>query len=229
MTDVQDILRNLSVAPGQSGPEVVAADVARGRQAASRRSRRRFAFAGAFVAVAVAATAGVGQFGGSADPSGSSQAAPASQPVVPARLKLVSYTGAQPVGFKVSTVPDSWLVVSSDTSGFVVEPPTRGELPGDAGGGLSLEGRIAVSLQGLSHFPDESPIKKVDINGRTGELGHPLEAPGKLSDTRWLFFPDASGKSVNVQVPGDVDLSDEQVIDFAEGVSVTGDAVEIGG
>lgn len=219
MNDVQDILRNLSVAPGQNGPEVVAADVARGRQAVTRRNRFRMGAAGAFAALAVAAGAvSVGQFGGATGP-----AATAGQ------LTLVAYTGEQPVGFKVDTVPDGWKVVSSDASAFVVEPNDRGVRPSDAGGGLSLEGRISVSLQGLSHFPDESPIKKVDINGRAGELGHPLEAENKLSDTRWLFFSDASGKNVNVQVPGEVGLSDEQIVDFAEGITVTEEAVEVAG
>ncbi|WP_430791926.1 hypothetical protein [Actinoplanes sp. G11-F43] len=219
MNDVQDILRNLSVAPGPDGPDVVAADVARGRQAVARRNRFRVGVAGAFAAVAVAAGAvSVGPFGGAAPPS-----------TTAGQLTLVAYQGEQPVGFEVSTVPDGWRVVSSDASAFVVEPDTRGVLPSDAGGGLSLEGRISVSLQGLSHFPDESPIKKVDVNGQKGELGHPLEAEGKLSDTRWLFFTTSAGKSVNVQVPGEVGLSDEQVVDFAGGITVTGDAVEIGG
>ncbi|GAA1583450.1 hypothetical protein [Actinoplanes couchii] len=214
MTEVQDILRNLSVPDGQDGPEIVAADVARGRRAATRRSRLRFTVAGAFLAVAVAASVGVGQYGGSAGPS---------------PLELVAYTGEQPAGFQVSTVPDGWRVVSSDESAFVVEPPARAERPEDALGGVNYHGRIVVMLQGGSHFPEESPVETVDVNGRSGKLGHPLEAPGELSDTRWLFFPDAAGKSVNVQVPGDVGLSDEQLVDFAEGITVTGDVVEIKG
>ncbi|WP_268919043.1 hypothetical protein [Paractinoplanes lichenicola] len=44
-----------------------------------------------------------------------------------------------------------------------------------------------------------------------------------------MLFSDASGRKVNVQVPETVGLSDEQVVDFAEGITVTGQAVEIGG
>jgi hypothetical protein len=120
-------------------------------------------------------------------------------------------------------------VVSSDTASFVVEPGGRDPLPGDAGDPQSLVGRISVSLQGQSHFPAESPVREVSVQGRTGRLGHPLDAPGKLSGTRWLFFPDAGGKKVQVQVTASVGLSDDQVVAFAEGITVTGDAIEIGG
>jgi hypothetical protein len=233
MHDAQDILRNLSVAADQTDPAVVAADVARGQRAQSRRRRQRFAVTGAFVAVAAAAAVGVSQFG---QPAGTPNRAGTSVGQVPvpgnsspAGLQLVAYRGEQPTGFKVSTVPDGWVVVASNRSGFVVEPADRVELPGEEQGPFSLEGRMMVSLQGQSHFPPESPVKKVDVNGRSGELGHPLEAPGKLSDTRWLFFPDASGRQVQVQVPAEVNLSDEQVVDFANGVTVTDKAVEIGG
>ncbi|MBM2614977.1 hypothetical protein JIG36_05310 [Actinoplanes sp. LDG1-06] len=225
MPDVEDVLRNLTVAPGRTGPDVVAGDVARGRRAATRRSRQRLTIAGGFVAVVAAAAVGLTQVGpGSGSPekvgpgSGSS-----------ARLTLVSYTGAQPTGFEVSTVPDGWKVVSSDPSSFVVEPPNRGDLPGDNSGAFSLEGRIAVQLQGESRFPAESPVTKVDVNGREGRLGHPLESEGKLSGTRWLFFPDATGRDVQVQVPESVGLTQEQIVDFAEGITVTAEAVEIGG
>ncbi|MDY7088193.1 MAG: hypothetical protein SYR96_24185 [Actinomycetota bacterium] len=211
MPDVEDVLRNLTVAPGRDGPEVVAADVARGRRALHR---RRFAAAGGLAAVVAAAAVGVGVVAG---------------PTSPDQLSLVSYTGQQPVGFQVSTVPEGWKVVSSDPSAFVVEPPGRGGEPGDPGAPLSLDGRISVTLQGLSKLPAESPVTKVDVNGREGRLGHPLESEGKLSATRWLFFPDASGRQVQVRVPESVKLSDAQVVDFAEGITVTGDAAEIGG
>jgi hypothetical protein len=86
-----------------------------------------------------------------------------------------------------------------------------------------------VSLQGLSHFPDISPVKKLDINGKVGRLGHPLEAPGKLSETRWLIFPDSAGHSVLVEIPGPLRLTDEQIATFAAGITVTGQARTAGG
>lgn len=226
-------LPEVAIDPRADDPTVVAADVARGQQAQIRRRRQRFAVTGAFVAVAAAAAVGVGQFGQAPDTPSQAGTSVAQEPTPggsgQARLQLVAYRGEQPTGFKVSTVPDGWLVVSSDPSAFIVEPASRGELPEDKPGPLSLDGRITVSLQGQSQFPPESPVKEVDVNGRAGKIGHPLDAPGKLSDTRWLFFPDASGRKVQVQVPAKVNLSDEQVVDFAKGVAVTSEAVEIGG
>jgi hypothetical protein len=227
MPDVVDVLRSLSYTDaGPVHPEVVAADLARGHHAVSRRRRQRFAFAGAFVAVAAAAVVGIGQVGAPA--TGSDTAAPETVAGAP-RLELVAYGGDQPVGFKVSTVPAGWRVVSSDRSSFVVAPPGADDAPAAAGQAVSVMDKIMVSLQGLSTFPEESPVRKVDVDGKSGELGHPLESPGKLSDTRWLVFPGDTGDNVQVQVPASVGLSDDQVIAFAAGITVTDEAESIGG
>jgi hypothetical protein len=229
MPDVEDILRSMShpVDADPAHPEVVAGDVARGHQASSRR-RRRHVFTGAFVSVAAAAVVGIVQVGMPTNNSGTVAAAPETANSVQ-QVKLVSYTGDQPVGFKVSTVPDGWQVRFSDRSSFVVAPPGADASPGGAAEPVSVKDAIAVSLQGLSTFPKESSVQKVDINGKTGQLGNPLDAPGKLSDTRWLFFPGGKGSNVQVQVPASVGLSDDQVIAFAEGITVTDKATAIGG
>ena len=87
-----------------------------------------------------------------------------------------------------------------------------------------------MSLQSLSKLPDESPVKKVDINGRKGRLGFPLKAEGKLSaDFRWLIFPDAANRKVLVQVPASLGLSDDQIVRFAAGSTVTDQAQPVGG
>lgn len=225
MPDVLDVLRNLprAVEPGRTDAEAVAADVARGHRAVADRRRRRFAVAGG-AAVVVAAAAFALPFGG-----GSQAPKPPGPPVSAAsRVQLVSWTGKQPVGFEVSTVPSGWRVVSSDKSAFVVAPPGL-DITQKPGEPISFEGRIVVSLQGLSHFPEESPITEVDINGRKGRMGFPLADEGKLSDTRWLFFTDAKGRNVEVDVPASAGLSDDQIVSFAEGVTVTDQAQEIGG
>jgi hypothetical protein len=231
MPDVMDVLRTLphAVTPAPTSPDVVAADLARGHRALVGR-RRRFAFSGAaVVAVAVAAVAvGIGQIGqpGGAAPTVAEGPGTTTQTLRP---KLVAYTGTQPVGFEVSTVPEGWQVISSDTSMFVVTPPGQDTAQPAPGRAVSLQGRISVSLQGLSRLPDGSPVTKVDINGRAGELGFPWETEGKLSDTRWLIFPDASDRKVLVQVPGELGLSDDQIVRFAKGIAVTDEAESVGG
>jgi hypothetical protein len=43
------------------------------------------------------------------------------------------------------------------------------------------------------------------------------------------MFPDASGRRVLVQIPAAVGLTDDQLVNFARGISVTDEAQEIGG
>lgn len=227
MPDVTDVLRSLpqTFTPAHPGPEVVADDVARGHHAVTRRRRQRIALSGAAVAVVAAVAVGVGQLGlQPGRPAGNAGVTAQS-----AQLKLVAYTGEQPKGFKVSTVPNGWQVVSDDASSFVVAPPGQEVTPPKPGQAFSVVDRIAVSLQGLTKFDEKQRVKKVDINGEEGQLGFALESEGKLSDTRWLIFPDGAGRQVVVQVPRSVDLTEDQIVRFAQGISVTDQAQEIGG
>jgi len=220
MPDVIDVLRNLprAVTPGPASPEVVAADVTRGRHAVTRRRRLRLGLCGAAVAVAVAVAVGAGQVG--RQPGGTAPSA---------RVQFVSYTGQQPKGFKISTVPDGWQVISDDESSFVVAPPGQDVSPPKPGHAFGVGNRIAVSLQGLTQLDPDQHISRVDINGEEGQLGFARERGGKLSDIRWLIFPDGAGHRVLVQVPASVRLTDDQVVRFARGIGVTGEAREIGG
>ncbi|GLZ02340.1 hypothetical protein [Actinoplanes sp. NBRC 103695] len=231
MPDVLDVLRNLphAVTPVHTSPDAVAADVARGRHAVSRRRRQRLALSGAVLAAVAVVVVGADQIGRPAGP-------PAGSTAQPMRLELVTYAGTQPAGFKVSTVPKDWQVLSSDEWSFVVAPPGVNNSPApSAGPGVPSRNAtfgqdgISVSLQSGSHFPDESPLEKVDINGKVGLLGHPLEAPGKLSATRWLIFPDSRGHNILVDVPAPLRLTDQQVATFAAGITVTGQALTVGG
>jgi len=146
------------------------------------------------------------------------------------RIRLVAYTGAQPVGFKVSTVPAGWTVASSDRTAFVVAPP--GTSTSAQGRGprwsVSFEGRIAVMLQGMSRLPSDSPITKVTVNGKKGllRLAHGGDAATRAA---WLIFPDGAGHKVLVQVPTSLGLTDDQIVRFARGITVTGEAQPVAG
>jgi hypothetical protein len=230
MPDVIDILRNLpsAVTPGPAGSDVVAADLARAHHAVARQRRLRMTVAGAAVVAVAAVGVGAAQLGG--QPGGQAPVAGGTgETAQSVRLELVAYTGEQPKGFEVSTVPEGWQVVSDDASSFVVAPPGEEISPPGPGRAVSLADRIAVSLQGLSEFGGNQQIKQVDINGEAGQLGFALESEDKLSDTRWLMFPDGAGHSVLVQVPASVKLTDDQIVRFARGITVTDQAQEIGG
>jgi hypothetical protein len=251
MQDMIDVLRTLphAVTPGPAGAEVVAADVARGHRALIRQRRRRIAHSGivaAAAAVLVGATQ-LAQVGGPRQPAADGSNATTQQA---SRVQLVDFTGTQPVGFKVSTVPAGWQVISSDKTTFVVAPPgsdasAAGPQRGAAGGpGVgfvgSFVGRIAVMLQGASRLPSDSPVTKVSINGKDGLLGHARDGhapdangrPSKgaaMGAVLWLIFPDAAGNKVLVQVPTSLGLTNDQIVRFAQGITVTSDAHSLGG
>jgi hypothetical protein len=232
MQDVLDVLQSLPHHVPPAAADVVADDVARGRRALIRRRRRRIACSSAAVAAVAAVAVGATQLGASAPAPVAKEPAATSQT---SRVRLVAYTGAQPVGFKVSTVPAGWTVVSSDRTAFVVAPPGakvthhRPRRPAasvqdpDGQGGVSFEGRIAVMLQGMSRLPSRSPVTKVTVNGKQGLLGL---ADGGDAATRaaWLIFPDGAGHQVLVQVPRSLGLTDDQIVRFAQGITVTGEA-----
>jgi hypothetical protein len=240
MQDMVDVLKTLphSVTPAPATAEVVAADLARGHRALIRRRRRRIAGSSLVVAAVAVVTVGATQLtqvGGLRPPAAAGSNATTQQAP---RIQLVNFTGTQPVGFKVSTVPAGWQVISSTRTAFVVAPPGSNAASGDTeGSGVSYEGRIAVMLQGMSRLPSDLPVTKVSINGKVGLLGHARDEqePGTRprssnhAGVLWLIFPDAAGNKVLVQVPTSLGLTNDQIVRFAQGITVTSDAHSTGG
>jgi hypothetical protein len=229
MQDILDALRTLphAVTPAPAAPDVAAADVARGHRALSRQRHRRIAFSGAALAVVAAAAVAVG--GPALVGSTTHPAAAGSPPTTQvAKVQLEAYTGAQPAGFRVSTVPAGWQVISSNRSSFVVAPPGASGTASqaDPGGGpsVSFVGRIAVMLQGQSTMPSHSPVTKVSVNGKEGLLGFAEGGSGSSRDM-WLIFPYGQGYKVLVQVPVSLGLTSNQIVRFAQGITVTSAAV----
>jgi hypothetical protein len=271
MQEILDALRTLphAVTPGPADPDVAAAaDVARGHRALSRRRHRRIVFSSAALAAVAVVGVAVGNparvdsttHPAAAD-SGATKGSGAARPVT--KVQLVAYTGAQPAGFRVSTVPAGWQVTSSDRYSFVVAPPGASatasqtapagsgqagqrQLHGTSpqahpGGGqaVSFVGRIAVMLQGQSTMPSQSRLTKVSINGKEGLLGFAEGGTGSSRDRwlifpeggtgssrdRWLIFPSGQGSKVLVQVPVSLGLTSNQIVHFAQGITVTSAAV----
>jgi len=225
MPDIMTVLQNLPQATAPADQAVVAADVARGHRAVSRRRQQRIGFTAAAVAVVAGVAVGAGQFGGTATPATTATGA---THVTAASLKMVAFTGKQPAGFEVTTVPDGWTVISSQPYEFVVAPPGQ-----ETGGGPSAgpstgpapvfyDGRIAVYLVGDGPGPRASQTEKVDINGKPGKLGA-FPKSATAPDAHWLTFPSDHG-TVVVQVPDSTGLNNDQIITFARGITVT-DAV----
>jgi hypothetical protein len=258
MPDVTDMLRTLphAVTLEPAGPDIAAADVARGHRALSRRRHRRLASA----AGAAAVVAGVAVATGQPAQSGKSMPPAAGGTTFPqtSAIRLAAYAGAQPAGFKVATVPAGWQVASSDAYSFVVAPPgataapaagapaapaaaasvaargaesaaapaTQKKVPVSTPG--SYAGRIVVMLQGLSQLPRNEAVTTVTVNGKQGQLGL---AEGGTAKTRyeWLIYPDGTGHKILIQLPTSVGLTTAQLVTFADGVTVTGAARTAGG
>jgi hypothetical protein len=229
MPDVIDVLHNLPRTTTDAHPDAstVTADVARGHQAVNRRRQRRVGFTAAAVAAVAVAAIGAGHLG---TPAATRSTAAGGASVPAPAVRLVAYTGGQPAGFTVSTVPDGWTVISSTAYDFVVAPPGK-----ETGGGPSAgpstgpapvfyDDRIAVYLQGGDGAPkllNEPPVQTVDINGNQGKLGSAPKHQGEASPTHILLYP--SGKhTVVVQVPASTGLADDQIVAFARGITVTG-------
>ena len=202
---------------GPASAETVAADVARARRARSRRRLWRVAGTGVVAAVATVVATGGTTAGAQHNEAASAPSAPAAQQrsataVLP--VQLTAYTGVQPDGFTVATVPSGWTVRSSDAFAFVVQPPgDTSHMEGD------FENAITVMLQGDSSGPTLG-VTPVTVNGRPGTLG---ASEGGLATL--LLFPDGKGHQVLVQVFTKYHLSNAQIIQFADGVGVT-DAVQ---
>ncbi len=220
MQEIVEMLQTLprSVTPAPAGPDEADADLARGHRALSRRRRQRLAgLAGGMAVVAGLAVAVTlpGQPGHGPAPATTSSAA-AAHPAI----RLVAYSGAQPAGFTVGTVPAGWHVVSSDAYSFVVAPPGASTAPSADGQGVSFIGRIAVMLQGDSTLSPDDKVTAVAVNGQPGKLSF---SDDKNPELRFyeLFYPDAQGNQVLVQVPASLGLSSTQIVRFAEGITVT--------
>ncbi len=227
MLEVLDALERLSqaVTAAPPSPETVAGDIARGHRALTRRRRRRACSAASAVVIAAVAlvTANASQAGHIAPPaSAGSRAAQTSG------VRLVAYTGAEPAGFTVSTVPAGWQVVSSDRAAFVLAPPgaSTAEPTGD-GTVVSFVGRLAVMLQSMSRLPAGVPVTTITINGRPAQLG-PYDESGQ-NRARWLIFTDTAGHKILVQVPASLHLSTDQIIRFAQGITATSQVQPIAG
>jgi hypothetical protein len=225
MPDILTVLQNLPQTSAPADEAVVAADVARGHRAVRRRRQQRIGFTAAAVAVVAGVAVGAGQLGTTGNHQPTTAAGTG---VTAAGMQMVDYTGEQPSGFKVTTVPDGWTVISSQPDEFVVAPPGRetgvGPSAGPSSGPapVSYDGRIAVYMVGDGPGPSGSHPEKVDINGKPGKLGA-FPKTKTSPDAHWLTFPSDHG-TVVVQVPDSTGLSNDQILTFARGVTVT-DAV----
>ena len=223
MNDLIERLHGLgeaSVAPVSD--DIVRSDLLRGRRVMHRRRLRvgvvALAAAGVIGAGAVTGVATLGKGGGigfatleADDPPmgapGQAQQGAASAP----RIELVSYTGEQQPGFVVEKVPE----------GFVLQGATAFNLsiarPADKSDVSDFEDKLVVMLESRS-ASGMPKGRAVDVGGLKGWL--------QTSDdgTQTLTYEDGKFRVV-VQAWGSLALSPDQIVEFAEGVGVTSEAL----
>lgn len=210
MTDLDDLtgrLQRLDTQPSATTDETVRRDLLRARGAARRRAARRFtAGIGVAAVTAVGVTLVVSSQGTTSDRPPAiaepSQSADGTQ--------LVAYTGAQEPGFVVTKVPE----------GFVLEGATPFNLnvarAGDTSGLDVFTDKLVVMLESSSVTtpPEGDPVKVGGLDGwlRNSEGG------------TWTLTYDDGANRVVVQAWKSLGLTADQVVEFAEGVTVTAEA-----
>jgi hypothetical protein len=200
--------------------DTIAADRQRGQSALRRRNLRRGAAGAGGVAVvaAVAAVVALSEAGPSSAPSHQAAQRPGATSAAHqagSAIELVAYRGPQRAGFTVASVP----------SGYVLQGVTGATLdiaePGDHSSLNTFVGKLTVSVEassesgGLSQYhgqavtingePGIYSVDRTGVSGITYEQGH------------------GSGNLVTVQAWSNIKLSQDQLIDFAQGVTVTAD------
>ncbi|MCA1982136.1 hypothetical protein [Nocardioides nematodiphilus] len=212
--EIEGRLRTLRPAPGPTTDEQVAGDVRRGARAAGRRRAVRLATGSVTLAAvgAVAFVAVANQPDTTAPPS----AAPTHRGATTAKaagLKLVDYTGAQQPGFTVGQVPEGFVLQGVSPAVLAV---TR---PGDATDINDFQDKLVVMLQSqdATFHKTDHPVQ---VHGGTGYL---RDEPGTATTLEYM-----DGKhDVVVQAWDSLGLTDDQLVEFADGISVT-DAAQAG-
>jgi hypothetical protein len=234
MSDITELFNR--VAPGAEvdpSAETVDADLARGHHALSRDHRRRTIRRSMAATTTVAAAAVIALFatqlsGGGAAKTHRPQVA-LKQPgahvrvhhptVVKAHhrsttpIKLVAYTGKQPKGFTVDSIPDGWFLGGVNQFALTIDPAGDTDVsPQD------FEGKLAVLTQSRDVI-GLGAGRSVTVNGQPGVISD----HGKYGLN--LNYNTASGFGVDIQAPAQLNWSDAQLVAFADGVHVTSDAV----
>lgn len=220
MSDITELFQTIGPdGAGDPTETTIDGDLTRGRTAlvkAHRRSvvrRSMFATTGLVAAAAVAIVAT--QVGGS-DKSPTQAVRHGGPPIVvhhhPTAVRLVDWTGQQLAGFTVDEVPAGWHLSTSTQYALLIT----------ANGSTDNDPDVFVDkLAVLTSSVDEHGLGSGDlvtVNGVPGRVD--------LQDgTLLLRYNDPNGFGVDIQAPPALHWTDAQIVAFAEGVHVTGNAV----
>jgi hypothetical protein len=214
MTDLRDVLDSAAGDTASPTPDVVAADVRRGRRALVR---QRYARTGAGLLLTGAAVAAgvlvIPQLGTEPAQTHVAVAVPgaggAGGSAQPAAVALVPFDqGAHPKPISPGLVPEGWSVSGSEFA-LVIAPAGSTTSPDD------FRGKLVVTVS-----PDQtaaSGATSVDVAGTRGTVS--VE-----SGTQILIYTPDGGRQVVVQAPAALGWDDATLARFGAAVTVSADA-----
>ncbi len=202
-----------------ASPEVINADILRGRRAMHRRHTFRAITAAGLGVVAVTAAVTL-----AVTTEGESPGTPVVAQSTATGLRLIDYRGAQPRFFKIDKVPEGFFIQRDDESGLTIAPqdpavansaaPEPGTSVPPRDDPHVFTGKIGVFLEHKSDRagtePDASD-KVVSVAGRQALLHH----NGPVTDLLISVSPD-----VYAGIQFDVRLSEEQMLELGAGLRV---------
>jgi hypothetical protein len=233
MSDITDVFSRVAGEPGDPAADIVDGDIARGHRALQQSQRRRRMRRSAITATSVAAVAAVIVVGaqlhdGSAKQPASTAATHHSATKVTTKqhvttpkthvktvssIKLVAYHGKQLHGFTVDKVPTGWFLSTSTQYALLIDPAGSTDSDPDV-----FVGKLAV----LTQSSDVHSLPKgtaVTVNGEPGTVAD----QGKYGLS--LAYNTPNGIGTVIQAPAALNWTDAQLVKFAEGVHMTGNAV----
>ena len=208
MNDLLDRLARLDGAAPAPSDSTIDADLDRAHAALGRRRRTRAAFAGAGLTLGVGAAFGIVAVVGNDPADPPTTAAPTPSDEV---LPLVAYTGPQVEGFELAKVPEGYEIQGSDA--FVLTLAR----PGDKSHYLAFKGKVVIMLESQDAPQRLGDGAEVTVDGEPGVI----EDQGEARTLRYF----QGDKLVLIQVWNTIDLTDDQIVELAEAVTVTSDAV----
>jgi hypothetical protein len=220
MSDITELFQGIGPdSTGDPAAATVDGDLTRGRTALVKTHRRavvrRSMFATGTLVVAATVAVTATQLGGGSNsaPNAITHDGP---PIVVHHhanaVKLVDWTGAQLNGFTVDEVPTGWQLSTSTQFALLITADGSTDNDPDA-----FVGKLAV----LTSSVDEHGLGNGDavtVNGQPGRVD-------VQQGTVILRYNDPNGFGVDIQAPPALHWTDSQIVAFAEGVHVTGNAV----
>jgi len=197
MNNIEDRLAALSDQPVAAPPQSTVNTVLSSGRRALRRRRVARGTTGAVAALAVAGAVAWG-FTGGENPS-----TPTAAHRPDAAIQLVAYHGDQLPGYTVSSVPQGYVLQGISSSVLDVAKA------GDTSSLDSFVGKITVMLDEQPRPAEGTPVT---VNGHAGHLAN-------QDGVQILSYGDGS-HNVVVQAWSDVHITPDQLVQFAEGVTV---------